>query len=454
MTEFRQPLYLTPEDEPQLRVRCPIHGFIRYSRNERQVIDHSVYQRLRYIRQLGLTELLYPGATHSRFEHSLGVMQVATLAFDRLAARCGERLEATFAAVETTADRPLAKARQILRLAALLHDVGHACFSHAAESLIHKDIGGHETFARKMLLNEYGEGFGTFLDQLYFDGCAALVARVLHGPSGQLEPQLLVLHDIVNGEIDADRTDYLRRDAHHCGVDYGRFDHLRLLDTLELYEDGGRLEMAIHRDGIHALEALIIARYQMNTQVYYHRLRRLFDLYLRRYIEALGAEFFGTPERILRMTDPLMLAQIEEDATSGESERAKWARRIRNRNFHRQVFFTGDHADTLSAKWAIQLHKDLEANFEDVEFLLDKPEKPVTIHKFAKSGELDEGAPILYVIRSNGAVAVTTESRILQEIPKEFLGVRIFADVPGGPSNRRTEIEEYARKRWRELGGQ
>src|SRR5262245_53217881 len=96
---FRQPDYLADADEPRHRIRCPIHGFIRFSENERQIIDNLLFRRLRWIRQLALTELVYPGATHTRFEHSLGVMEVATRIFDSLARDQGEVMEHTFITV-------------------------------------------------------------------------------------------------------------------------------------------------------------------------------------------------------------------------------------------------------------------------------------------------------------------------------------------------------------------
>ena len=138
---FRQPEFLTPADEPVNRIRCPIHGFIRFSENERQIIDDPHFRRLRWIRQLALTELVYPGATHTRFEHSLGVMEVASRIFDSLARTHGNVMEQTFATVEQLKERPLARARQLIRLAALLHDTGHCCFSHAAEEVILKNLG-------------------------------------------------------------------------------------------------------------------------------------------------------------------------------------------------------------------------------------------------------------------------------------------------------------------------
>src|SRR5688572_3162441 len=132
-SEFRWPGPLKEDDQPTQKIRCPIHGFIHYSRNERKIIDHPLFRRLRAIRQLALTEYVYPGATHSRFEHSLGVMEVATRMFESLCARHGETLDRHFKRYPYFKENPPGRARQILRLAALLHDVGHAPFSHAAE---------------------------------------------------------------------------------------------------------------------------------------------------------------------------------------------------------------------------------------------------------------------------------------------------------------------------------
>ncbi|MBI1788765.1 MAG: HD domain-containing protein, partial [Acidobacteria bacterium] len=140
--------FLTNNDKPTQRVRCPVHGFIRYSANERKIIDHPAFQRLRHIRQLAMTYLVYPGAMHSRFEHSLGVMELATQAFDLLALRYPERLENELKQIPELGDGTMAKARQIVRLMALLHDVGHPAFSHAAETTIPQTCANREDLRR------------------------------------------------------------------------------------------------------------------------------------------------------------------------------------------------------------------------------------------------------------------------------------------------------------------
>src|SRR5262249_49994403 len=177
-------------------IRCPIHGFIHFSENERQIIDHPLFRRLRYIRQLALTELVYPGAIHTRFEHSLGVTDVAARAFDSLAAKHGELLEHSFKEVAGFEKNPMALARQYLRLAAFLHDVGHASFSHAAEEVAHGGV-GHEALTLKIVREH--DLLGGLLDRLFPQGSAAWIAQIIEGGS-QLAPQLQVLKNLVSGE--------------------------------------------------------------------------------------------------------------------------------------------------------------------------------------------------------------------------------------------------------------
>jgi len=356
-SSFRQPTYLSSDDEPRHRIRCPVHGFIRFSENERKIIDHRIFRRLRDIRQLALTEMVYPGAAHTRFEHSLGVMELATRAFDQLAATRGNLLEANLQKVAELSKQPLAIARQIVRLAGLLHDVGHVCFSHAAESVIHSG-GSHESLTFKLVGDT--EYLGEQLDRVYFAGVATLLGKVLHG-GAVLPPQLKVLRDLISGEMDADRSDYLLRDSHHCGVEYGRFDQRRMIQCLDLHEsDGGALEVGLQRDGIHTFEALILARYQMNTQVYFHRIRRIYDYYLCQYFTEKGQSDFDSLEKLLALTDTRAMAAILSDAETGHGSQAKWAARIRDRRHHRVVHETGEDAGAMDLKHSGRLLQKLQ----------------------------------------------------------------------------------------------
>ena len=441
MSAYRQPKFLTDNDQPNYRIRCPIHGFIRYSEHERQIIDHRLFQRLRFIRQLALTELVYPGATHTRFEHSLGVMDVATRAFDCIASKHGDLLETTFRSVAGFENDSMAKARQVLRLSALLHDIGHAAFSHAAEDVVFGKDFGHEQLSVDIVRQT---GFlGTLIDECFWSGCADRVSQVLAG-GHILPPQLQVLKDIVSGQMDADRTDYLIRDSYHCGVDYGRFDFRRMIECLEIIEsEGGRLEIALNFDGMHTFEALILARYQMNTQVYYHRLRRIFDLYLREYHIALGADAPRTQEAILNNNDFTMIQRIIKDAATGEGERKKWASRIFERRHHRVVFDTGENADARIIRNAKVRFAELKSSFKDVELLFDEAEG--SIHKLFIPGDMDDKGLDLYLTKSgHKPKSIVSESQILGKIPRKFLCGRIFADVKRHDKDLRKKLQDSA----------
>jgi len=429
-----------------------LYGFIHFSPNEQRVVDHPVFQRLRFIRQLALTEFVYPAANHTRFEHSLGVMEVASQAFDRLSAKHGSLMEHNFRGFAGFPDRHLDRARQVLRLAALLHDVGHCAFSHAAEPIVHARFNGkHDEFTVHLLENHE---FGQFVDSVFWDGCAKLVASVVSGHP-KVPPQLTVLHNLVSGEMDADRTDYLRRDAYHCGVDYGVFDYRRLLESLELEEDQqGGLAIALHRDGLHCFEALIIARYQMSTQVYYHRLRRIYDYYLEKYCGTFSPEEFASDDRVLEMTDIKLLAEIRSDARGAEGDRTRYASRIWNRDHHRWVHATGANANRKDALRSQELLEVLRSKYLDVEFVLDKPRKALTIYKLWTPDDTDDEGrlPMLNLVRSNGSkVVITEESQILGKIPKTFQVIRIFAVLPRG--ERLNEVRRFARDQWLGLGG-
>jgi HD superfamily phosphohydrolase len=436
---FRQPDFLTEADEPRYRIRCPIHGFIRFSENERQIIDNRLFRWLRWIRQLALTELVYPGATHTRFEHSLGVMEVATRIFDALARSQGGVMEETFTTVEQLRDKPLAKARQLVRLAALLHDIGHCCFSHAAEEVIQRDS-GHEGLTVLVLTDP--AFLGAELDRLFFPGCSLLTGRLIK-PEGRLPPQLQVLRDIVSGQVDADRTDYLLRDSHHCGVDYGLFDYRRMVECLTLRldpEGSGGLEIAIQRDGIHTFEALILARYQMNTQVYYHRLRRIYDLYLKEYFRAKGNADFDTPEKILGHNDMTMVTEIIRDADRAGEPFQPWAQRIRDRCHHRLVYESDEDAGAAEIKKVRGVFDKIKGAYPELDFRWDLAD--VAIHKLLLPEDKEEKGyvPFSMIDTDGTADLLGRRSPILRKIPRWFQVARIFADLGREQRSLQNEI--------------
>lgn len=412
--------YLSERDEPTEEVRCPVHGFIHYSRHERDLIDHWVFQRLRHVRQLAMTYLVYPGAMHSRFEHSLGVMELATRAFERL---CGteyrDRIEDQLKQVPELRDKTLAKARQVLRLFALLHDVGHPAFSHAAEKYV--PGGDHEQITVFVITNILRNQ----LDGNFFAGVTDLLERLM-----QKSPELTFLRQFVASEIDMDRTDYLRRDSLHCGVNYGVFDSLRLIESLAVMNnpDTGALQLAVERGGEHTFEALILARYQMSTQVYYHRIRRIYDYYLSEYMRHWAVDHYKTPEDVLHYDDNNALLAIRLDEGTA-TDRGKWANRIVRRQHHRSIYETGDNADLDKLKKAKRILRELTKEFDNVDFYLD--DSPLPIHKLAIPGQQEEQEiEDLYVVdKHDHYVKLTHDSAIISKIPKRVRNVRIFADA-------------------------
>jgi len=356
-------------------------------------------------------------------------------------------MEESFKSVEQLSDQPLGKARQLVRVAALLHDIGHCCFSHAAEEVIQKDS-DHESLTVIVLTQP--DLFGDLLNRLFFPGCSDLAAKIIRLKG--LPPQLQVLRDIVSGQVDADRTDYLLRDSHHCGVDYGLFDFRRMIECLTLRQDPvglGGLEIAIHRDGIHTFEALILARYQMNTQVYYHRLRRIYDLYLKEYFKARGKVDFDAPQKVLQYNDATMLATIMQDANGSGAPSQPWAKRIRDRVHHRLVFESDEDTGAAQIKRMKLAFERIQSENEDVNFLWDLAQ--VSIHKLLLPDDKEEGDFVqFYVIDRDGREDLIGErSPILRKIPRWFQVFRIFADLGHDQKPLLQEIadkcKEYAR---------
>ncbi len=274
----------------------PVHGFILLNDLESTLVDTEPFQRLRYIRQLGSAYLVYPGATHTRFEHSLGTMELATRIFDRIVL-----------SEETSLWLPEpAYARQIVRLAALCHDLGHLPFSHLAEHLVLGNE-GHERWTVSMiqsdLLNRvWQELKGHFpAYDIEADLIKLAVGEAKLHQMGIEEPFAKwhqALGQIIAGDFfGADRIDYLLRDARFTGVSYGMFDYHQLIEMVRILPstDTDRLQMGIEEGGIEACEALLLARHFMHRRVYQYDTVKSHAFHIARFIAAvLGKDFSGT----------------------------------------------------------------------------------------------------------------------------------------------------------------
>lgn len=254
------------------KVRDPLYGYIWLTDDEVEIIDTPIFQRLRRVNQLALTKYVYPAAEHSRFVHSLGAMHCATQIF------CG--IISNEKSSNDICSYDIVNMLKRLRYAALLHDIGHVAFSHAAEN--------------EILTPLHHEALGQYIIENY-----APIAKVLgdHAKyvSGILSDTVLedymLLHQIISGHLDADRADYLMRDSYSCGVKYGEYDFQRYMQAFGAVRDDG-LKLFVNERDIFVVESFLVARHHYNMQVPYHRTRMGFDLVLKRFL----SEFLPTCE--------------------------------------------------------------------------------------------------------------------------------------------------------------
>ena len=239
------------------RIRDPIHGLIELSEREVDLINTNAFQRLRRIRQLAMAFLVYPGALHTRFDHSIGVMHIA--------GRICTELQKVKSNKVTNTDI------QLVRIAALLHDVGHGPFSHVSEALLEKSASEdplmvqnrekiHEQITVDIIRTDPGIAEVLNTDEREF------VITMIQGKETSDWRR-----DIVSSELDADKMDYLLRDSYFAGVKYGEYDLEKLIESCRINVAQPNTSLAISSEGIYALEQLLLARYHMTQQVYWHK---------------------------------------------------------------------------------------------------------------------------------------------------------------------------------------
>lgn len=345
----------------KLEIRDPIHGFIQREPHEQEIIDTPVFQRLRKIKQLAMASLVYPGALHTRFDHSIGAFHVASRVAARLLTSSTEA--------------------RLVRLAALLHDIGHGPYSHVSEDIL-------ERFAvRKKLRVEPGRQIHEVLTEEIILRDADL-ARLLSPKEREQVVGLLngkwgdtVLKSIISGPLDVDKQDYLLRDSYFCGVKYGVYDLDRLGENLCIHEDGEDRFLALSSDGVHVLEQFVLARYYMTTQVYRHRLRLISDEMIIRGI-CLGItedkidwlrdlySYDGSKEFIteyLAWNDERLTARIlEKDAPGGLAK--EFFRRLSERKLLKRIFSCrpSDFEDPVVRSRVFQGGKELRDALESL----------------------------------------------------------------------------------------
>ncbi len=275
------------------RIFDPVHRFIELDDGEARLLDLPQMQRMRRLRQLGLAYLAFPSAEHSRFTHALGALAVGSRAFDQIV----HHGRAFFSDA-----KQIAYQRRLVRAALLLHDIGHGPFSHACEAVLGVR---HEQRTQELLALPELRGAITALDVDPED----VLALILGDP----ETRYPALRELVSGpNLDADRMDYLQRDAYFTGVASGRFDVEQLLASLRLFERDGNVVLGIDSRGVVALESFVTARYMMFASVYFHHTTRLFEHILHEVLQELwpNPRALDAIEEFLRWDDFRVLNEL------------------------------------------------------------------------------------------------------------------------------------------------
>jgi HD superfamily phosphohydrolase len=335
--------------------RDPIHTFISVRTDERRVIDSRPFQRLRHIHQLAFSYLVYPGATHKRFEHSLGVMELASRIFDVVTGAENIRHDSVRDIIPDEESKNYWKS--VLRMAALCHDLGHLPFSHAAEKELLPKGYNHELLTKDIIYDaEMREIWDAMTPPLRADDIVKLAVGPKHAEPLELNTWESILAEIIIGDaFGADRMDYLLRDSYHAGVSYGTFDHYRLINTLRIlptsYEQSDQPALGLEAGGLESSEALMIARHFMYKQVYLHHIRRVYDIHLKDFLVAwLPSGKFSTKlTNHLRMSDVEVLTAIRKAFESVQSPQHQLARRIQCREHFRR-FYEAAPSDKLGGK--------------------------------------------------------------------------------------------------------
>lgn len=375
------------------QIKDPLYGYLDFNEREQRVIDSPQMQRLRRIQQLGLTSLVYPGATHTRFEHSLGV--------SHLAGRFADSLNLD------------EKRRKELRVAALLHDSGHGPFSHVSEEVARAHGKIHEDYSAR-IVRELEDVHGLDPDRL---------EKIIHGE--------LELGSVVAGDIDADRMDYLMRDAHASGLEHGHIDFETIIrcagiDSRRMVYDGKALE---------ALEGLFTSRFHMIKTLYRHHAVEIAEKMVGRALEGLVDET-GLDE-MMEMDNYTAHCRLQ----GMENPSGRLYRRVKDRNLYKRTLVWG--ADRLEKQGLEEMQRRMdareaereiaeEAGVNREEVIVDPPKTPETRELQVRIKEGGEIASMEDLSPLPGALA---------EAEWRQVDLRVYS-----PRESREEVAEAARE--------
>ncbi len=324
-----------------MEIRDPVHGSIAIHDAEIEILEHPFFQRLRNIKQLGFSEYVFPGATHTRYLHSIGVMHVATQVFNSL--------------FKDQNDKDILRLKESLRLGCLLHDIGHAPLSHSTESVmpmvsalkIPKQFesgdrqASHEDYTIKSITDSsFTKAFKGVTKEFGIDPMA--IAELVIGETSNPAyftvkgiDYFPLLHQLVSSEMDCDRMDYLLRDSYFCGVSYGKFDLDWIIDNLKICIEKDQAYLGISERAISTFDDFLLSRFHMFMMVYFHYRAVCLEQMLMRYFESVKSEYAipADIEQYLEHDDAYLMRVLRKSDNV-------WAQRIVKNNIPKKILET------------------------------------------------------------------------------------------------------------------
>lgn len=320
----------------------PVYGYVYFNKEvEEKIVNHVILQRLRYIMQLQTAHLVYPGAVHTRFQHSLGVMHLGGLMAEDIV----RKILLYYGEEYLDGCDPLTLI-QAVRLAGLLHDSGHACFSHTFEEVIimggrniPDTVANHERVGYVLFNEMIREGLNALEKDYGLCGLSDIVGEILSDREPS-KPILKIAKWIIKDSLyPADILDFLRRDSYYTGThEYGYIDYERLYKNTYPYFDGDKVFLLLDRNTWGEFRAYMFAKANMFEHVYYHSVNRAFDLLLKDILLQLDEKYGltqavidvanGDPRRYLTLTDVKMYAILMDEAFEGKGALSELARKL------------------------------------------------------------------------------------------------------------------------------
>lgn len=388
-------------------IKDPIYGYIRLTEVEKSIIDTLAVQRLRRIRQLAGAEYVYPAANHTRFEHVLGTMYLAGVVADNIPVQLSP------------------EERQKVRLAALLHDVGHAPFSHLFEPLLVKYLNrNHEDMSSWIIANS---ALTDVISAQGFD------AKELSGLAvGRLaKAEKPFLRQIISSSFDVDKMDFVVRDSYHTGAGYGSVDVFRLIYTMDVLD--GNLAMDI--TALPTLESLIIARLESFRAIYFHRACRAVEMMLLKALDAAKEDLeilkIKTPDEYLEWDDYTIWSKLLKSPNSREIMRELSERRLLKCAYEKTFFAKDELVSSVFTNESVRLKLEEEiatkAKVPISDVGIDVPSLPsVPYHYALQIGAAD--IPIFSKTRSGQKIPqkITEFSKVIEELRLFMNIIRVY----------------------------